>query len=93
MATPVMTPNDAPETLSDRELLVRIAHQLDHLDEALHEVQRIIAQVEPLTPLVPRMLALADPLAAARATMGRRARGRGRPAARAAARDCTECED
>jgi hypothetical protein len=66
MTAEVITPNDETASLSDRELLERVANQLDHLDTMLHDQGRLIAQLEPLVPLIPRALALLDPGAAMR---------------------------
>ena len=48
---------------SDRELLERICRQLDHLDTMLHDQARTLAELDPLKPLIPRALALLDPMA------------------------------
>jgi hypothetical protein len=66
MTAEAITPNDDAETLSDRALLERIAHQLDHLDELMHEQQQFNSKLDPLLPLVPRALALLDPATAMR---------------------------
>ena len=58
--------------LSDRQLLERVARQLDHLDGMVHEHGQMMAELAPLLPLVPRALALLDPGAA----MRRHLRGR-----------------
>jgi hypothetical protein len=57
----MITPNSDTGHLSDRELAERTAMQLDHVDSMLHEQARLLAQIEPLLPLIPRALALLDP--------------------------------
>jgi hypothetical protein len=66
MTAEVMTPNDDVAALSDRELMERVANQLDHLDTMLHEQGQLIGELRPLVPLIPRALALLDPGAAMR---------------------------
>jgi len=66
MTAEAVTPNDEVKTLSDRELLERAAHQLDHLDEMAHAQAQLLEELRPLLPLVPRALALLDPGAAMR---------------------------
>jgi hypothetical protein len=61
-----VTSNDELITLSDRELLERVARQLDHLDEMIHAQGQLIEELRPLLPHVPRALALLDPGAAMR---------------------------
>jgi hypothetical protein len=63
-----ITPNDDVTAASDRELLERVARQLDHLDKVLHEHtvmlaehSRLLAEIRPLLPHIPRALALLDP--------------------------------
>jgi hypothetical protein len=56
-----ITPNDELIALSDRELFERVAQQLDHLDAMLHDQARLLAELEPLVPLIPRALTLLDP--------------------------------
>jgi hypothetical protein len=62
-----ITPNDELIALSDRELFERVARQMDHLDAMLHDQARLLAELEPLVPLIPRALALLDPGRAMRA--------------------------
>ena len=38
---------ETTETLTDRQLMERMARQLDHLDEQLHEVRQFIDQHRP----------------------------------------------
>lgn len=45
--------------------------QLDHIDTMLHEIKRMLDQLEPLIPLIPRALALLDPGAAMRRSFKR----------------------
>jgi hypothetical protein len=71
MTAEVITPNDETASLSDRALLERVADQLDHLDAMLHDQGRLIAQLEPLVPLIPRALALLDPGRAMRRKWGK----------------------
>jgi hypothetical protein len=66
MTAEVITPNDETASLSDRELLERVANQLDHLDVMLHGQGQLIEELRPLLPHVPRVLALLDPGAAMR---------------------------
>ena len=66
MTTETITPNDDLIALSDRQLLERVAKQLDHIDQMTHEHGQMMAQLEPLLPLIPRALALLDPGAAMR---------------------------
>jgi hypothetical protein len=66
MTAEVITPNDDTASLSDRELLERVANQLDHLDVMLHGQGQLIEELRPLLPHVPRVLALLDPGAAMR---------------------------
>ena len=51
-----ITPNDDDVT----------QRQLDHIDSMLHDIHRMLTELEPLLPLVPRALALLDPGAAMR---------------------------
>ena len=75
-----ITPNDDVMALSDRQLLERVARQLDHLDVVAHQhmqeladqgaeigsvnaqIAELTAQLQPLWPLIPRALALLDPM-------------------------------
>jgi hypothetical protein len=68
-----ITPNDELIALSDRELFERIGKQLDHIGAMLHEQARLLAELEPLVPLIPRALALLDPGKAMRRKWGRNA--------------------
>jgi hypothetical protein len=61
VTTETITPNDQLDTLSDRELLVRVIRQLDHIDTAVHQVQQFQGALKPLLPLIPRALTLLDP--------------------------------
>lgn len=61
MGTP-QTANDDPETLSDEQKLIRICHQLDHLDTVVHEIDRRTRPLEQLTPHLDRALHLLDPM-------------------------------
>ena len=45
--------------------------QLDHMDTMLHEIKRMLDQLEPLIPLIPRALALLDPGAVMRRSFKR----------------------
>lgn len=45
--------------------------QLDHIDTMLHEIKRMLDQLEPLIPLIPRALALLDPGRAMRKKWGK----------------------
>ena len=74
MTTETITPNDDLIALSDRALLERVAKQLDHIDQMTHEHGQMMAQLEPLLPLIPRALALLDPGASLRRTFGKRGR-------------------
>lgn len=67
-----ITPNSDTSHLSDRELAERTVKQLDHIDLMLHEQARLLAQVEPLLPLIPRALALLDPGQAMRKHFGKK---------------------
>jgi hypothetical protein len=68
-----ITPNEQLIALSDRELFERIGKQLDHIDAMLHEQARLLAELEPLVPLIPRALALLDPGRAMRKRWGKNA--------------------
>jgi hypothetical protein len=46
-----MTPNEDDVT----------QRQLDHIDAMLHDCHRMLMELEPLLPLIPRALALLDP--------------------------------
>jgi hypothetical protein len=69
-----ITPNDDVTAASDRELLERVARQLDHLDAILHEHSQLLAEVRPLLPHIPRALALLDPGRSMRGYFAKRAR-------------------
>lgn len=71
MTAETITPNEELIALSDRELFERVARQLDHLDAMLHDQSRLLAELEPLVPLIPRALALLDPGRAMRKTFGK----------------------
>ena len=71
MTAETITPNDDVTALSDRELFERIGKQLDHLDAMLHNQARLLAELEPLVPLIPRALALLDPGRAMRKKWGK----------------------
>ena len=71
MTAPVITSNDELASLSDRELLERVCKQLDHLDGMIHEQSRMLAELQPLIPHIPRVLALLDPGAAMRRKWGK----------------------
>ena len=58
---------DEGQTLSDRELLDRLARQVDHLDVMVHEIHGFIAENRPH---LERFLPLLDPGAKIRAVMG-----------------------
>jgi hypothetical protein len=66
-----ITPNDELIALSDRELFERVARQMDHLDAMLRDQARLLAELEPLVPLIPRALALLDPGRAMRRKWGK----------------------
>ena len=66
-----ITPNDDVIALSDRELWERVARQMDHMDAMLHDQARLLAELEPLVPLIPRALALLDPGRAMRKKWGK----------------------
>jgi hypothetical protein len=76
VTTETIAGNSDVAALSDRELWERLAHQLDHLDALLHDEQRANAEfratLEPLLPLVPRALALLDPMRKWRPAKGAR---------------------
>jgi len=61
MTTTAITPENELITLSDRALLERVTRQLDHLDQMTHDQGQLLAQLEPLLPMIPRALALLDP--------------------------------
>jgi hypothetical protein len=67
-----ITPNDDVTAASDRELLERVARQLDHLDAILHEHSQLLAHLGPLVPLIPRAVALLDPGRSMRGYFGKR---------------------
>ena len=78
MTAPVITSNDELASLSDRELLERVCKQLDHLDGMIHEQRgfltgqgELLAELRPLIPHIPRVLALLDPGAAMRKKWGK----------------------
>lgn len=79
MAAPETIPPADLAALDDRQLAEFTSRQLDHLDSMLHDIDRRTRPLEALLPLLPRALALLDPMGEAR-----RAR-RGRRAARRAA--------
>ena len=58
---------DEGQTLSDRELLDRLARQVDHLDVMVHEIHQFITVN---APHLERLLPLMDPGAKIRALMG-----------------------
>lgn len=66
MTAETITPNDDVTALSDRALLERVALQLYHLDEQMHEHGQFLTELRPLLPLIPRALTLLDPGAAMR---------------------------
>ncbi len=69
------TPNDDTETLSDREILVRMCRQLDHIDTMIHEVDRRTGPLEQLTPHLDKALRFLDPMRKVRARKETRAGG------------------
>jgi hypothetical protein len=66
MTAEAITPNDEVTALSDRQLLERVAKQLDHLDCMVHDQGQLIGQLAPLLPHVPRALTFLDPAGAMR---------------------------
>ena len=60
MTADTITPNHDVQSLSDRELLERVFRHLEHLDGMVHETHQAVAE---LRPLIPRALALLDPMA------------------------------
>lgn len=63
MTADTITQYQELNSLSDRQLLERVCRQLDHLDQMAHERAQFEAQLAPLVPLIPRALALLDPMA------------------------------
>ena len=47
---------ETTETLTDRQLMERMARQLDHLDEQLHEVRQFIDENRPALERATRLL-------------------------------------
>ena len=67
-----ITPCDNYGAVSSRaEPFCDHQRQLDHLDTMLHDIKRILDELGPLVPLIPRALALLDPGRAMRRSLKR----------------------
>jgi hypothetical protein len=63
--------------LTDRALAELNQHQLNHIDGMLHALEKKLAALDPLIPLIPRVLAMLDPASSWRARRAARTGGNG----------------